>query len=123
MEWFEKNKFENKEFEVTEYACYLAQFDVMKIFESIYESNAWSNGVDYIGGSYTDEWELKKMHVGIYYPFLGKYHIEPLKKQKYMDLLTQLRNIYAAEYSESKELDEVYQSILAKFDKISGGYQ
>ena len=123
MDWFEKNPIENKEIPVTEYVRYLASFDARKIFWSLGKINAWSNSVDYIGGSYTSEWELKKMVIGIYYGYEGKYHIETLTKQKYLAILAELRNSYAAEHPEHTEMEEEYQKYLAKFEQFSKHYE
>lgn len=119
MDWFEKNPIENKEISVAEYVRYFASFDAGKIFRSLVSSNAWSNGVDYIGGNYTSEWNLKEMVIGIYYFYEGKYHIESLNKQKYLDFLLQLRNQYATAHPEYTALEEEYQSVLDKLHSIN----
>lgn len=106
--WFEKNPIEIAEIPVAEYVCYFTSFDVGKIFYSLDKINTWSNGVDYIGGSYNSEWNLKGMQIGIYYGYEGKYHIEFLSKQKYLDFLLQLRNQYATEDPEYTALKEGY---------------
>ena len=115
--WFEKNPIENKEIPVAEYVRYLVSFDAGEIFRSLGSVNAWSNGVDYIGGYYTSKWELKEMVIGIFYSYEGEYHIESLSMHKYLDLLLQLRNQYAIEHPEYTALEAEYQSAL---DTLNG---
>ena len=119
MDWFEKNPIEDKEIPVAEYVRYFVSFDAGKIFRSLGSMNTWNNGVNYIGGNYTSEWNLKEMVIGIFYFYEGKYHIESLSKQKYLDFLLQLRNQYAAEHPEYTTLEEDYQSVLAKLNRVN----
>ncbi len=101
---------------------HILNFDFEKLSTSLIELNAWSNGVDYIGGNYDENWQLKEMTIGIFNSEKGEYEIYLMSKKEYIAFLEQLREKYIAQNpSEVEKYNSLYAQIIERFENISEG--
>ena len=99
------------------YIRHFAIFGVENIMYALYDSSAWSNGLDYIFPIIGDSWNIIGMKAGLFNLGTGEY-FEPLvftAKQDFFDFLADLMAVGGNQHPDTQKY---YELAVEKFEKF-----
>ena len=109
----------NPKKEFTEKATkHLANFGCENIAYALWDSSAWTNGVDYICPTYDKEWNVVNMIVGILNPETGEYEVCSYSRKELQKLVKDIKDKFPEKPHDDDAFNSYYPKFVEKFEKF-----
>ena len=97
---------------------HLANFGCENIVYALWDSAAWTNGVDYICPTYDKEWKVVNMIVGILNLATGEYEACSYSKKELQKLVKDIRDKFPDKPHDEEAFNVYYPKFIERFEKF-----